>query len=89
MSPPQRMQQELGGGEDRAGEAPQQQLGRAGTPVRAPRRSSLLSQTLALIAFVILIVFAAAAGAGLGAAYAFKQLGQNGHGTMQAPGGKP
>lgn len=87
MSPPQRMQQELGGGEDWA-EQPRPS-GRAGKPDRPPRRSSVLNRALALLVFIILVIFAAAGGAGLGAAYAFRQLGQTAHGTAQAPGGKP
>lgn len=86
MSPPQRMQPELGGGEDYAGEA---QPPRAGKPARPVRRSSVFSQALALIVFIILLIFAALGGAGLGAAYAFRQIGQADHGTPQAPGGKP
>jgi hypothetical protein len=68
MSPPLRMQDELGSGEDLPPEP------RAAT--KRPRRWPVLNRTLALLVFVILVIFAAIAGAGLGAAYAFRQLAQ-------------
>jgi hypothetical protein len=80
MSPPLRMQDELGGYD----EAPP-----PAAPGRPARRFSTLNRALALLVFVILVIFAALAGAGLGAAYAYRQLGQAAHGAAPAAGGKP